>query len=121
MSHLKASSFRVTQQPQLLGKGPLSSANPWAWLHALSVEEWEQLIEINMEENGDDGDNFLVVKPGSEEVQDCPRDIALRAYQDVLAGKTTAPAGQGPIAHVGSIKLPTGGSRMRASVSDSFL
>ena len=116
----KASTFRVSAHPIIQGLTS-SNQNPWAWLHTLSIQEWEELIELNMDEKTDDDDMFFVVKPGTEDVLDCPREIALAAYQDVLAGKST-PAGPGPLSNATVKKLVnSGGTRMRAAASESFM
>lgn len=116
----KASTFRVTAHPIITGQH-VQNHNPWAWLHSLTVERWEELIQANLDEQGGDDSVFYVLKPGSDDVLECPREIALQAYEDVLAGKTT-PSGPGPLASATIKKLQTaGGSRMRASASESFM
>ena len=122
MSHRKPSSFRVTAHPILTGQLQ-SNQDPWNWLHHLSLERWEELIEANLQEATDEENTmFYVVKDGSDVVLECPRDIAMQAYSDVLAGKTTASTGPGPLGAAIVKKLQTaGGMRMRASASESFM
>ena len=121
MPEPRASAFRVTAHPAIGGKSAGQTSTKWDWLHALSIEQWEDLINANLEEDRPaDDTSFFVMKPGAEEVLDCPRDVALAAYQDVLQGKTT-PSGSGPLATSKVRQLPTSGSRMRASVGLSYL
>jgi hypothetical protein len=121
MSHRKPSAFRVTAHPIISGQLQ-SGSNPWAWLHQLSLERWEELIEANLQEDASEENKvFYVVKPGSDLVLECPSDIALQAYSDVLAGKT-APTGPGPLAAATVKKLQSaGGLRVRPASSESYM
>ena len=122
MSHRPASAFRVTTHPIIQGQVSSTGSNPWAWLHQLSLERWEELIEANLLETTDEENtSFYVVKDGSDVVLECPRDVAMQAYRDVLAGKTT-PSASGALASATVKKLQTaGGMRMRSTVSESFM
>jgi hypothetical protein len=124
MSNQKPAKFRVCAHPIIRGQLN-TNQNQWAWLYQLSIERWEELIQANMDEEQTEENNttFYVVKPDSEQVLECPRDIALQAYSDVLSGKT-APAPNGPLANATIKKLNTlGGMRIRPTLtsSESFM
>jgi len=124
MSHLKASSFRVCRHP-IIRQDNKNNSTPsqWAWLYQLPIERWDQLIEANIqeEESGADDSVFYVMKPDSDQVIECPREIALQAYRDVLDGKT-APAPSGALSTSTIKKLADkAGLKMRNSASESFM
>ena len=111
----KLSSFRVSCHPVL--KRTSQPASEWDWLYNVPIQKWEDMVQANLDDQGESADLtvFYVLKPmpnGEEEALECPGDVALRIYEDVLTGK------RAPTTSINNMikkVITAGGNRIRPS------
>lgn len=122
--HQKAPSFRVRSNPGIRSTPP-KQAGEWDWLYGLTVQEWDELVQANVDDQGEESKSttFFVVRPGTNDVLECPIETAMKIYEEVLAGRVTpspAPMGFGNVPGITKVKVSSSGGRMHVACRESF-